>query len=229
MRVTSKLLALALTAALQPAMAGTVPLDFEDITSKDGWINLLDRYDGLGGPGIQFTGAAWGVSGFKCGGSGNFFYDGAFDGGCTALILAGNPKDADTSQPQSFTLNFAEGFTNGSSFYYSGRASSAVTISVFKDVNGVGLLTDVDSTSLLLSGCTSDDSIKWCDWSKLTLGFAGTARSIVISGADESLLIDGLRLIQATAVPGRLPEPGSIALAFGALGALGWTRKRAAR
>ena len=60
MRATSKLLALALTAALQPAVAGVVALDFENSGVFD---KLGNQYSSSG---VVFSGDAWSVASAFC-------------------------------------------------------------------------------------------------------------------------------------------------------------------
>jgi hypothetical protein len=226
MRVTSKLLALALTAVLQPAFAATVPLSFDDITKLDGggngWVQLLDRYSD--DKHIQFTGDAWGVASYTCGG---IYPIAAHGGSCGALVLGSDPGDQDTGSDLSFTLNFTDGFVGGSSFFYS-ALSSDITIVLFEGLNGTGASTTVSGLNAADCGITD---VLFCNWAKLTLDFKGTAHSIVISAkTDETFALDDLSLVQAAATnPNPLPEPGSIALAMGALGAMGWTRRRVSR
>jgi hypothetical protein len=216
MRVKSTLLALALTAALQPAIAGVVSLNFEDISiadNEDGYVELLGRYSS---DGILFSGAAWGLvsSASNCGGVSKFI---TRDGGCSALAL--NAGD-------SFTLNFSQGFVAGSSLYYSALPGPDVKITLFEGENGTGKSTVIDG--LTQAGCNG--GARFCNWDLLNLDFSGVARSMVVTGADQTLMLDDFSFIQATPTnPGSLPEPGSIALAFSALGALGWARKRASR
>lgn len=226
MRALSKLLALVLAAALQPAVAETVSLDFEDITADvnpngSGMVQLLDRYQQSSG--IQFTGSAWGATSVRCDGIALFL---THDGGCSALILAGNPTDGNIEGAQTFKLNFADGFTGGSSFFYSALDSS-LSITLFSGLDGSGDAISVGSLIPVTDSC--DSGARFCDWTEKFLNFAGVAKSIVISGNDESLMMDSFSLIKATAGPTPLPEPGSLALAFGALTAFGWTRRRAAR
>ncbi|MEO7833447.1 MAG: hypothetical protein ABIS05_27015 [Roseateles sp.] len=221
-------MALALTAALQPAIADVV-LSFEDIKKSadpadTGIVQLLDRYKDSG---VRFTGDAWGVvsSEDACNnGFGNFFHD----GGCTALLLGKQPGGA-ASPTASFTLNFAAGFIGGSSLNYAGLPRTTGSISLFSDLDGIGKLAAFDVKDLQLSGCSVDPAFSLCDWNNLVLGFSGVARSMVITGTDQALMLDDLSLKQAATAPGSLPEPASLVLAFSALGALAWARKRAAR
>lgn len=225
MRATSKLLALALAAALQPAVADVVTLNFEDITlaadpAKTGIVELLNRYSGSG---VEFTGAAWGlVAGGSCGGIGNFIPHNS--GTCAGLYLAGDPRDAIVGGEQSFTLNFAAGFIAGSSLYYSALASSEATVTLYDGLNGSGNAIFPDD--LNYRNC---DKARFCNWQLLSLDFTGIARSLVVSGIDEQVMIDDVTLVKADTAPGRLPEPGGIALAVAAFGAMGWARKRVAR
>jgi len=226
MRAKSKLLALALAASLQPAFAGM--LDFNDIINSDdpdgfGMVKLMDRY--LSSDGIQFTGGAWGERSAynSCDGFNSFV---AHDLSCGAVQLADDPHGGKSTNELSFTINFAAGFTTGSSFYYSALKDTRFSITIYDQLDGKGTGTTVAaSTSALcdVSGLT------FCDWSLLDLQFAGTAYSIVVKGADQTFMLDDLNLIQAPANPNPAPEPGSIALALGGLGALGWSRRRAAR
>jgi len=229
MRATSKLLALALTAALQPAFADVV-LNFEDIKKSSdpadkGIVQLLDRYKDSG---ALFTGDAWGLVSREdnCNnGFGNFFHD----GGCTALMLGKEPGGATSTSNASFTLNFAAGFIGGSSLYYAGQPSTKGSITLFSDIDGIGELAVFDISRLRLQNCSIDAGFKVCDWSKLDLGFSGVARSMVVTGTDQSFWIDDLTLKAQATTGGQLPEPASLVLALSALGALGWARKRATR
>lgn len=226
MRATSKLLALVLAAALQPAFAN-VELNFNDITPAvnpdgSGAVVVGDRY--LLSDGVQFTGAALGVSSFLCvtdpdNQIGFGFVDAG--GGCGGAVLL---SATSTSGP-TFTINFADGFVAGSSFVYSALQASHVSITVYDQLNGKGNdWLQVDPTP---SSCNLD-GVSFCKWTPLDLAFDGTAYSIVISGVDEAFMLDNLSLVAAEA-PNPTPEPGSIALALGALGAAGLTRRRRAR
>lgn len=229
MRATRKLLALALTAALQPAIADVV-LNFEDIKktadpADKGIVQLLDRYKDSG---VVFKDDAWGVVSREdnCNnGFGNFFHE----GGCTALMLGKQPGGAASTSNASFTLNFAAGFIGGSSLNYAGKPSTTGSITLFSGLDGIGQLAVIDISGLSLSDCSIDPGFSLCNWTKLDLNFGGLARSMVITGTDQSFLIDDLSLKSQAADPGRLPEPASLVLALSALGALGWARKRPPR
>jgi len=227
MRATSKLLALALTAALQPAFAGVVSLNFEDVTVASdpdglGMFQLGDRYKNLG---VQFSGAAWGVTSLKCDGFSLFV---PHDNGCSALMLAGDPRDGTIESGKTFTMNFADGFASGSSFFYTALTSSKLSITLFDGLDGKGNSISVSALDKLAVADCDVVGARLCNWFALTMDFTGTAKSMVVSGNDETVMLDDIKLVQASTNPGRLPEPASLALSIGALGALGWARKRAA-
>lgn len=231
MRAKSKLLALALTAALQPAFAApaSVEFSFEDMTTivnSSGLVNLAQAKYGAK-DGLQFTGSAWGVLTSKdCDGIVAFVPN---NGGCGALMLSSNPGGVSSSQRQTLTMNYADGFTSGSTLFYATVLSADVSITLYENIDhstgrswALGRLKN--------DGCVSEPGATFCDWNSLVLDLkGGVARSLVVTGNDNSVIFDDFSLVRATAVPPvNLPEPASIALAMGALGALGWTRKRAA-
>ena len=227
MRASSKLFALSLALALQPAVAGVVSLDFEDIAFdvdplKTGTVKLDKRYEKKG---WDFSGAAWGTASVLCQGKIAFV---PRDGGCSALLLANNPRDLRRKETESFTLNFADGFIGGSSLYYSALSGANANVSLFEGLDGTGKRTNVGG--LMNTDCTDVPDALFCRWKALEFNFSGVARSIVVTGTDQFLMIDDISLVQATVVPPTpTPEPASLALALSALGALGWARKRAVR
>jgi MYXO-CTERM domain-containing protein len=228
MRATSKLLALILAAALQPAFADVV-LKFNDITpgvnpDGSGSIAVGDRY--LASDGVQFTGSALGVSSLLCvtdpdNEVGFGFIDAGGGCGGAVLLFTGGTTDP------TFTINFAGGFTAGSSFLYSAIRGSGVSVEVFDALDGKGTGT---AQSALTTDTCDLPGVTFCSWPELKLAFLGTAYSIVISGVNDSFMLDNLSLLAAGPTnPNPTPEPASAALALGALGALGWTRRRRAR
>lgn len=218
MRATSKLLALILAGALQPAVAGVVSVDFEDLTS---FVQVGDRYAGKG---LSFVGDAWGaVSGIQpCAGVARFTRDGS----CGGLLLAQLPTDEPRTDKSSFTLNFAGGFVTNFSFVYSALADSDVLVELYDGRDGQGNLLaavgDLDARNC------ANSAVQFCEWQNRSVGFAGTALSLRITGFDQTLMLDDLNFVTPTA-GSDLPEPGGVALALSALGALGWARRRATR
>jgi hypothetical protein len=216
MRATSRFLALALAAALQPAVAGVVALDFEDVK---GFGQLGNQYASSG---VTFTGKAWGVSSVLNGCDGALLFSRA--GSCGALLL-GNPGQSATPNSIDFTIDLADGF-NEFAFVYGIRGGSNVVIRVFDGFGGTGNALDV-LTGLTGSSC-GQSGVSFCQWHTSSLKFNGTAHSVTISGVDQRLMLDDLQFT-TPAVGTPLPEPASVALALGALGAAGWTRRRAVR
>ncbi|NCT84831.1 MAG: hypothetical protein GXC94_16920 [Comamonadaceae bacterium] len=215
----SKLLALALAATLQSAMAGTISLDFEDVTTT---APLNGGYNG-----VTLSGAAWSATSEVCSyGPGGDPGDVSFTrpNSCGALWLAQDPTKASTNSAQSLTVSIAGGFVNALSFVYSGSiAFPNLSVRVYDDLgNELGLGLD----GLQATGCSG---FVFCNWSQpVTLSFEGIAHSVAFTAIDQTVLLDDLSF--TTPSPsGQLPEPTSIALALGALGGLGWVRRRAPR
>ena len=219
MRATSKLLALALTAALQPAVAGVVSLNFEDVKSNG---LLGERYASQG---VSFSGNAWGVTSNQTPCTGSLLF--SRPGSCGALLLGLTAGANPTSAFTSFTIDVAGGFIDEFSFVYGVRSQSGVTVEIFDELNGRG--NSLQLLSSLSGSACATGSLQFCQWYSTSLQFSGTAKSIVISGRDQRLMLDDLKFTTPGTSGGTLPEPASLALAIGALGALGWARKRTAR
>ena len=216
MRAKSKILALVLIAALQPAMAD-VTLDFEDITAQEDPVQwITDRYASNH---ITFTGNALGArsAANNCGGHGNFSGTGA--GNCGAVELStfsASPSQDNVSFDVLLDVDFS-----AFSFAYSALNGPSVSI-VIKDAAGrvLSSLVGLDSTPCQSGG------LQYCAWSVQTIGFSGgLGRSVTVSSSDQQLMLDNFRFVSPTA-NNNLPEPASMALALGALGAAGLTRRR---
>lgn len=227
MRATSKLLALALTAALQPAMAGVVSLNFEDLNdpnAPDTSVQLGSQYQA--GYGITFTGDAWGLESKStanhCNGDNVFLRAGS----CGALELAQDATATPGNGTQSFILNLAGGFINEFSFVYSALAGSSVQIDIFDGADGKG--NALQSISGLTNTPCNVNGFHFCNWASKSIQFSGVAMSIQVSGLDQTLMLDDLTFTPPAGGT-TVPEPASAALALGALGAAAWARRRATR
>lgn len=220
MRVTSTLLALTLAAALQPALADTVTLKFEDLTQVTA---LTDQYASSG---ISFSGDVWGtVSRFNgCGGTEGWTRTDAVS--CGAIEAGKNILGLPGSGDASFTINVANGFIEAFSFVFASRANPGVSIMIWDGLNGTGKQLLTQPASVSGDECPLE---YFCGpWSPTSLAFTGIARSITISAGDQLFAMDDLSFI-TPAASNALPEPGSVGLAAGALGALAWVRRRRAR
>jgi uncharacterized protein (TIGR03382 family) len=234
MRATSKLLALAFTAALQPVMADPIALTFE---GNLGFEQLTNQYQTQG---VTFSGDAYHVVSNReignnpsvpvCSG-GTIPFGGLQDGGCGALYLF-NPN-LDEGSRVSFTINLDQGFFTALSFWLaSGLENANLQVSIFSGLNGTG---DAIKNFGAPSGTPCTGNLTFCNWSYIgadanapyQLQFAGEARSVTFSGINASVVFDNLTFSTNRAT--ELPEPTSIALAVGALGALGWSRRRNSR
>lgn len=218
MRAMRKFLALALlTTTLQPAFAATVTLDFEDASAHG---PLAQQFKDLG---LIFKGDAWGVNSELNGCGDGLSFD--RPDGCGALIL-GNPDDRETGALREFTISFTNGFTDKVSFTYGQLTAGRLSISVFGSRDGSGDPLN-QLSNLLEPGCQTG-AARFCGWEDDAIEFDGTAYSITFSAVDKRVMLDNISFTAGDATT-PLPEPASMALALGALGALGWTRRRTSR
>ncbi len=228
MRAKSKLLALGLAAALQPAFAEVVTLNFNDPAL---W---LDKALTTEIAGFSFTGDAWAVGAFSRGCGGDVLWtapaDAASKLGCGALELTSDPyfqhQDPDIPS-KSFIINFTRGFVDELKFAFSLLEASGATIQVFEDLDGKGRELGNAKDVLESTPCTTSPWA-FCEWKldqSITILAGATAHSVKVSGLDQNLLLDNLSFITPSAST-RLPEPGSVGLALSAIGALAWVRRR---
>lgn len=223
MRATSKLLALALAAALQPAVAAPVTLTFEGLTSPaaQSWAPVASQYVDQG---VTFSG----TGGFADSGSGGC--TGAWSlilprssTSCGYLLLGSKPSLAD-NDPKTLTINVDGGFDGLLSFYFAVQGTAGLSVVAYDDTgNSVG-------TAAVANAQTCSLGYAFCNWQKAEINLQGTATSIVIKGQDNFIALDDL-FFNRTSASGNnpLPEPGSIALALGALAGAGIARRRRAR
>lgn len=233
MRAINKFLALTLVAALQPAVAGTVTLNFEDLSS---FAALEGRYSQA--LGVTFKGAAYGaVSSVvtsnsdpqpKCGGSGDYLrINFTRPNSCGGLFLY---DGTDTTTGTDFVLNLAGGFISEFTFFYAttqAGGGSDAQISVYDEADGLGNALN-SASGLAANDCPGNSGFTFCDFKSERITFTGVAQSLRVTGFNQRLMLDDLTFTTPAAAGTPLPEPASAALVLGALGALAWVRQRRA-
>lgn len=216
--VTRKLLAgvaLASCMVAAPAAASVIVLDFEGVCDH---CAVGDYYNDLG---VSFNANTLAMVDSDAGGSGNFANEPTPD---TVLFFLNG----------SAILNYAAGFTDGFSFYYT--ASSAATVTVWSGLNATGdLLGSIYlPVNFNANGCQGDPTGVYCNWNIGELAFADTARSIDFSGTANYVAFDNITLgstnpnqpsTPSTPDP-TVPEPGMLLLLGIGLVGLGASSQR---
>ena len=251
MPTKKNLMVLAIMTLCLPAMAAPIFLDFENVPTDPSRVGKAYE-DSLG---VSFSDNAWSsVSVFNnenAKNPGSFFraVGNRFTRG--ALTLSANPLNPPVGGPidGSFFINVEQGFKDSFSMLYTAatNARNNGVVRVYSEINGGGDSLSVNSglgttaTSPLASAplqaqsvCIDPDTGKaapdfYCTWARLELGFAGTARSIEVSGDFTKYFFDDLQLGATGGGGGTVPEPSGVALSLAALGALAWTRQRAVK
>lgn len=123
-------------------------------------------------------------------------------------------------------LNFANGFSQGFSFYYA--STSELTVTLYEGLDGGGALLGEGSFSPTPT-CTFDD-ISYCAWSIGAIAFTGNAQSVRLGGLGSQALFDNVTFGSVLPIDGviPIPEPSTWALlGAGLLLVAGVARKRA--
>jgi hypothetical protein len=122
------------------------------------------------------------------------------------------------------TMDVAAGFSTGFSFYYA-SVSMPGSVSVYSGLNGTGTLLDTLSLAANGTGCDTSGLAFDC-WTNTGVAFAGTAESVIFSGAADGIGFADITL-GAPLVPSATPEPSSLVLlGTGALGIAGAIRRK---
>ena len=127
------------------------------------------------------------------------------------------------------TFNVAAGFTDEISVWWFGGDTGAIR--VLRDEGGQSdpfnpILAGVTTVINTTQGCVFDFSavtVTGCGWTKYTLSFTGTARSVVLAGGG---VFDDLTFGAPGNVSGPVPEPASWALLIAGFGLTGAALRR---
>ena len=187
----------------------TIVLDFSGLQNLEPIENYYNGGNGGfgSGPGpsygIGFGSDSLAIISELDGGTGNF--QNAPGGSTIAFFLQGNGD----------VMDKASGFTTGFSFYYS--ASSPGSVSVYSGLDGSG--TQLTTLDLPTTPQTNGGSTYYNTWYPVGVNFAGTAESVVFSGAANYIGFSDITLGSATA-GGTIPEP-STCIVWSLLGGIG--------
>lgn len=209
-RTFPALLALAGLSAI--ASAEIVTLTFEGLGDNTDVLNYYNgglAGDGSGpGPnfGVQFISGARSVVDFDAGGSGNIANE---PSGQTALFFF---------SVNSAIMNVPTGFVDGFGTWFS-TINETGFIEIFSEMDAGGsLVATIDLAALGTTPGGGDPTGDFNRWREVGVAFAGTARSVRISGTANTIAFDNITF-------GAVPAPG-VSAVVALAGVIGCRRRR---
>jgi hypothetical protein len=200
----------AVMATAAPLHAQVVQLNFEGIVGPNGETNAIGSF--YSAQGVEFLGNALALCsrfptnnvqpGSQCDGN---FRNNPAPGNSIMFFLESTQTG----------FNFAAGFTTGFSFFYASPTGTG-SLQIFDGLNGTGnLLGSLDlAPTPNPQGC---DTFA-CRFDAASLGFAGTAKSVIFAGVANQIGFDNVTF--GSRNPNIVPEPSTYALLATGLAAL---------
>ena len=217
--IKTAIAAASLVAAMAPAMAAVVVLDFEGVGNLAAINNFYNGgTDSLGNSGtnhgVAFSTATLGIIDFDAGGTGNIANE---PSASTVMFFL----DASNS-----VLNVAAGFTTGFSFFYSSATAASVT--VWDGLGATGNQLGSLNLTAQFNGnnCGGDPNGQFCNWTAVGVAFAGTAMSIDFGGTANRTAFDDITFGSKDPGPPPIPEPSTYALMALGLAGIGFVARR---
>ena len=217
--IKTAIAATSLVAAMAPAMAAVVVLDFEgvgDLANINNFYNGGTDSQGNSGVnyGVAFSTATLGVVDADAGGSGNIANE---PSGQTAMFFLSASNSV---------LDVAAGFTTGFSFFYT--SAGAASVSVWDGLGATGnQLGTLNLTAQFNgNGCVGDPNGQLCNWTAVGVAFAGTAMSIDFGGTANLTAFDDITFGSKDPGPPPIPEPSTYALMALGLAGIGFVARR---
>lgn len=124
------------------------------------------------------------------------------------------------------TMNVADGFTKGFSFFYTGVYMPG-DVTVWSGVNGTGtLLATLNLPTTPTDGNSGCDGTAFCPFVASGTTFAGTAKSVDFGGSLDEIAFADITLGSEVAGGTPVPEPSALALLATGLVGVGWLKRR---